>query len=137
MTELMVVVLIIGILLAIAVPTFISARDRAIVRAAQQRLSNVVTGAKNLYSDVGTEYTAQAAGNLTNLNTEVQPIQVLSTANTNPVAGTTSVVIFASTNGDPSIDPTGDTITFRTRDANDNIWQAVIAANGAVTYSQI
>jgi type IV pilus assembly protein PilA len=49
--ELMVVVLIIAILLAIAIPTFLGARDRANNRAAQSSLRNALTAAKTLYTD--------------------------------------------------------------------------------------
>ncbi len=49
--ELMVVVLIIGILIAIAIPTFLGARARAQDRAAQSSLRNTVTSAKTLYTD--------------------------------------------------------------------------------------
>ncbi len=49
--ELMVVVLIIGILLAIAIPTFLGARDRANDRSAQSNLRNGLTAEKTLYTD--------------------------------------------------------------------------------------
>jgi type IV pilus assembly protein PilA len=49
--ELMVVVLIIGILLAIAIPTFLGARDRANDRSAQSNLRNALTAEKTLYTD--------------------------------------------------------------------------------------
>jgi len=49
--ELMVVVLIIAILLAIAIPTFLGARERANDRAAQSSLRNGLTAAKTLYTD--------------------------------------------------------------------------------------
>jgi type IV pilus assembly protein PilA len=49
--ELMVVVLIIGILLAIAIPTFLGARDRANNRSAQSNLRNALTAEKTLYTD--------------------------------------------------------------------------------------
>jgi type IV pilus assembly protein PilA len=49
--ELMVVVLIIAILLAIAIPTFLGARQRANDRAAQSSLRNAVTAAKTLFTD--------------------------------------------------------------------------------------
>ena len=55
--ELMVVVLIIGILLAIAIPTFLGARDRANDRSAQSNLRNALTAEKTLYTD-GQVYTA-------------------------------------------------------------------------------
>ena len=49
--ELMVVVLIIAILLAIAIPTFLGARERANNRAAQSSLRNAVTAAKTIFTD--------------------------------------------------------------------------------------
>jgi type IV pilus assembly protein PilA len=49
--ELMVVVLIIGILIAIALPTFLGARSRAQNRAAQSDLRNALVAAKTLYTD--------------------------------------------------------------------------------------
>jgi len=49
--ELMVVVLIIAILLAIAIPTFLGAQDRARDRAAQSNLRNGITAAKTIATD--------------------------------------------------------------------------------------
>jgi len=49
--ELMVVVLIIGILIAMAVPTFLGARSRAQDRAAQSSLRNGLTAAKTIFTD--------------------------------------------------------------------------------------
>jgi type IV pilus assembly protein PilA len=49
--ELMVVVLIIAILIAIAIPTFLGARERAQNRAAQSDLRNAHTAAKTMYTD--------------------------------------------------------------------------------------
>lgn len=49
--ELMVVVLIIAILIAIAIPTFLGARGRAQDRAAQADLRNALTAAKTYYTD--------------------------------------------------------------------------------------
>lgn len=49
--ELMVVVLIIGILIAIALPTFLGARERAQNRAAQSSLRNTLAAAKVSYTD--------------------------------------------------------------------------------------
>ncbi|MEX2101331.1 MAG: type II secretion system protein [Actinomycetota bacterium] len=49
--ELMVVVLIIGILIAIALPTFLGARQRAQDRAAQSSLRNGLAAAKTIYTD--------------------------------------------------------------------------------------
>ena len=49
--ELMVVVLIIAILIAIAIPTFLGARKKAYDRSAQSSLRNAYTNAKSLYTD--------------------------------------------------------------------------------------
>jgi type IV pilus assembly protein PilA len=58
--ELMVVVLIIAILLAIAIPTFLGARTKAQDRAAESNLRNTLTAEKTFYTDNQT-YTATAA----------------------------------------------------------------------------
>jgi type IV pilus assembly protein PilA len=58
--ELMVVVLIIAILIAIAVPTFLGARGRAQDRAAQSDLRNGLTAEKTVYTDAQT-YDASGA----------------------------------------------------------------------------
>jgi type IV pilus assembly protein PilA len=59
--ELMVVVLIIGILIAIALPTFLGARTRAQNRAAQSDLRNALVAAKTLYTD-NSSYLLAVAG---------------------------------------------------------------------------
>jgi len=60
--ELMVVVLIIGILIAIALPTFLGARQRAQDKAAQSNLRNAIAAAKTYYTD-GESYDGfEAAG---------------------------------------------------------------------------
>ena len=56
--ELMVVVLIIGILVAIALPTFLGARERAQNRAAQSSLRNALVAAKTAYTDTSDYTTA-------------------------------------------------------------------------------
>ncbi len=62
LVELMVVVVIIGILLAIAIPTFSGAEVRANDRAAQSNLRNALTAEKVAFSDAGafTDTTAMA-----------------------------------------------------------------------------
>ena len=60
--ELMVVVLIIGILIAIALPTFLGARTRAQNRAAQSDLRNTLVAAKVIYTD-NSSYTCATAVN--------------------------------------------------------------------------
>ena len=63
--ELMVVVLIIAILLAIAIPTFLGARERANDRAAQSSLRNALTAAKTLYTDSQDYASADTAAEMT------------------------------------------------------------------------
>jgi type IV pilus assembly protein PilA len=58
--ELMVVVLIIAILIAIAIPTFLGARQRAQDRSAQSDLRNALTAEKTSYTDTQ-KYTTTAA----------------------------------------------------------------------------
>src|SRR6267378_3553258 len=58
--ELMVVVLIIAILIAIAIPTFLGARERAQNRSAQSNVRNALTAEKTSYTDTQT-YTATSA----------------------------------------------------------------------------
>src|SRR2546429_6088761 len=58
--ELMVVVLIIAILLAIAIPTFLGSREKAQDRAAQSNLRNALAAEKTYYTD-GQTYTTDAS----------------------------------------------------------------------------
>jgi type IV pilus assembly protein PilA len=58
--ELMVVVLIIAILIAIAIPTFLGARQRAQDRAAQSNARNALTAEKTFFTD-GQAYSEQAS----------------------------------------------------------------------------
>jgi type IV pilus assembly protein PilA len=62
--ELMVVVLIIGILVAIALPTFLGARERAQNRAAQSGLRNGLVAAKTAYTDTSDFTGADTAAEL-------------------------------------------------------------------------
>jgi type IV pilus assembly protein PilA len=62
--ELMVVVLIIGILIAIALPTFLGARERAQNRAAQSSLRNALAAAKTAYTDTSDFAGADTAAEL-------------------------------------------------------------------------
>jgi type IV pilus assembly protein PilA len=70
--ELMVVVLIIGILLAIAIPTFLGARNRANDRSAQSNLRNGLTAEKTLYTDAQTYTDTGSAGGVSAM-TAVEP----------------------------------------------------------------
>ena len=86
--ELMVVVLIIGILIAIALPTFLGARERAQNRAAQSDLRNALVAAKTVYTDGSTYATADGTG-----LTAIEPS--LTFVDGAPTAGTTEVGVSA------------------------------------------
>jgi type IV pilus assembly protein PilA len=58
--ELMVVVLIIGILIAIALPTFLGARNRANDKAAQSGVRNALAAAKTIFADTDDYSTVDA-----------------------------------------------------------------------------
>lgn len=68
--ELMVVVLIIAILIAIAIPTFLGARQRAQDKQAQSNIRNALTTEKTYYVD-NQAYTASAA-NLSLIETSLK-----------------------------------------------------------------
>src|SRR3954463_14580563 len=82
--ELMVVVLIIGILIAIALPTFLGARSRAQNRAAQSSLRNALVAAKTMYTDTST-YTA-ADSSATGLSTVEPSLTYAATGTASTVA---------------------------------------------------
>jgi type IV pilus assembly protein PilA len=89
--ELMVVVLIIGILLAIAIPTFLGARQRAQDRSAQSNLRNALTAEKTLFTD-NSLYTDTSATGISVLN-GIEPSLTWAAAvsATNPRAVTATV----------------------------------------------
>ena len=68
--ELMVVVLIIGILVAIAVPTFLKAQENAKSKAAQSNVRTGLSAAKTVYSDLQTYASATMT---TGVLTEAEP----------------------------------------------------------------
>ena len=63
--ELLIVVVIIGILAAIAVPRFSAAKERAYVAAMRSDLRNLVTAEENYFADNGVYTTSLAATNAT------------------------------------------------------------------------
>jgi len=99
--ELMVVVLIIGILLAIAIPTFLGARDRANDRSAQSNLRNALTAEKVLFTDAQTYTSTGTAGGITALNgvepslTWVAPGTTYPTRNVSATSASASSVVLA------------------------------------------
>jgi type IV pilus assembly protein PilA len=94
--ELMVVVLVIGILIAIALPTFLGARQRAQNRAPQSSLRNGLAAAKTVYTDADT-YPATATM-VTNLGTTEPSLTFQSAASTSANIVSVSVPT-ATTNG--------------------------------------
>jgi type IV pilus assembly protein PilA len=80
--ELMVVVLIIGILIAIALPTFLGARERAQNRAAQSGLRNALAAAKSAYTDTSDFTTADTATELQSIEPSLSYVTVDSTGPT-------------------------------------------------------
>lgn len=75
--ELMVVVLIIAILIAIAIPTFLGAKSRAEDKQPQSNLRNGITAAKTVYAD-HQDYTEATSAALT----QVEPSLTFQDANT-------------------------------------------------------
>ena len=87
--ELMVVVLIIAILIAIAIPTFLGARQRAQNRSAQSNIRNTLTAEKTFYTD-NQAYSASSGA--------LQAIEpALTYVTTTPASGTTQVYVATGT----------------------------------------
>ena len=113
--ELMVVVLIIAILLAIAIPTFLGAQDRARDRGAQSELRNSLTAAKTiatddagLFNNVSVATLTSAEGSLSYVSNTTPAVDVVSvsvqSANTELIVQTksasgTSFAICANSSG--------------------------------------
>jgi type IV pilus assembly protein PilA len=117
--ELMVVVLIIAILIAIAIPTFLGARQRAQNRSAQSNIRNALTAEKTSYTD-NQAYTATAA-NLT----AIEPS--LTYVNTNPASGTKDVYVAVGNTGGVA----GDTVVLGAQSASGNCYWMQDVATGA------
>lgn len=106
--ELMVVVLIIAVLLAIAIPTFLGAQSKAKDRSAQSSARNAVTAANTIYADSG----AFTAATVTELAL-VEPS-----------------LTYAATSATPS---TGPKIVSVDSDA-DTVWMAAKSETGTCFY---
>jgi len=139
LVELMVVILIIAILLAVAIPVFLTARDRAVVRVAQQRLGDVARVAKEVAgggtattvtgTESGTDYGDQA---FATVQLELDDITLRGTAVTQVIctAGVTLEVGFV-----PTADASGPgSLALTTCDANGTLQSAAISASGDITY---
>jgi type IV pilus assembly protein PilA len=94
--ELMVVLLIMAILLAIAIPTFLGVKSGAYDRSTQSNLTNALTSAKAGYANGGSYATAASAEAV--ILTSAEPnLNFLTAAPT--AAGGNSVVVGVSTDG--------------------------------------
>ncbi len=91
--ELMVVVLIIAILLAIAIPTFLGAQDRARDRGAQSDLRNSLTAAKTIATDTDGIFSSVT---FTSLNTTEPSLNHTATALTSSSVSKDVLVIKGS-----------------------------------------
>ena len=96
--ELMVVVLIIGILIAIALPTFLGARSRAQNKAAQSDLRNALVAAKTIYTD-SSDYSNAVTGSATTGLTSVEPSLNYQAAAVGQVVGPVGVMPLTSGGG--------------------------------------
>ena len=94
--ELMVVVLIIGILIAIALPTFLGARNRANDKAAESGLRNALVAGKTCFTDADT-YTGCDSTKLPSIENSLT-YNVAGTASTGPGNVSVSVPVIAAPN---------------------------------------
>jgi type IV pilus assembly protein PilA len=101
--ELMVVVLIIGILVAIALPTFLGARERAQNRAAQSALRNAVAAAKTMYTDLS-DYSTSTSVAATGLPTVEPSLSYVAAAVDSTGPTQVSVQVIADADGDGTND---------------------------------
>jgi type IV pilus assembly protein PilA len=77
--ELLVVIIIIGILLAIAVPSYLGFRDRAANNAAKANLRAALPSAEAFYADNGT-YSGMTAASLTAIDSGLSPTLTVASA---------------------------------------------------------
>jgi type IV pilus assembly protein PilA len=149
--ELMVVVLIIGILLAIAVPTFLNAQNNAKRKAATSNLRSSLSAVKTVYADKQTYLTGATASDTVISNTTLKAAEpsldwlttgATATASDSPekisVIGTASVIGLANRSalGDcfyiiDSVDPTSGGTTYVKKTGNNADCTAVTTAPAA------
>jgi type IV pilus assembly protein PilA len=120
--ELMVVVLIIAILIAIAIPTFLGAQNRARDRGAQSDLRNGITAAKTISTD--------DAGQMTNVT--VTSLTAAEGALTFSDTGSTTAIGVVKSTGDT---PVGSQAVLLYKQAASDTWFGIAAdKTGKVTY---
>jgi type IV pilus assembly protein PilA len=120
--ELMVVVLIIAILIAIAIPTFLGAQNRARDRGAQSDLRNGITAAKTIATD--------DAGLMTNVT--VSSLTTAEGALSFAATGTATAIGVVNSTGDT---PVGSTAVLLYKQSASNTWFGIKAgSDGKVSY---
>ncbi len=88
--ELLVVIIILGILLAIAVPSYLGFRDRAANNAAKANLRQALPSATAFYEDNGT-YSGMDASDLAAIDSGVSPTLTVASADTSTYCLTDTV----------------------------------------------
>lgn len=126
----MVVVLIIGILMAIAVPTFMGARKAAAARAVEANLRDALTAEQTYFSDAGGQLYGKAS-EIQPLETSLQLSDAGSTTGgsgtTAPVSGSNNVSVYGTSAADAT------TVELGGR-GSDNRCYYVYDNQGAVSY---
>ncbi|MGH9065239.1 MAG: type II secretion system protein [Acidimicrobiales bacterium] len=124
--ELMVVVLIIAILMAIAIPTFLGARTRAQDRGAQADVKNALTSAATLFTD-SQNYSSVTVAGLTSAEPNLSFVAAM------PGSGDTTNTVVVSTSA-AGTTPANSWITFEVQSASGTCWGASQPANAATVY---
>jgi type IV pilus assembly protein PilA len=118
--ELMVVVLIIAILIAIAIPTFLGARQRSNDRAAQSNLRNALVAEKTYFTGAQS-YTATAS--------DLTAVENSLTYQNGPGAEAKSNEVYVAVSGSGD-----DTVELASRSAGGDCFWLRDAAGGATSY---
>ena len=118
--ELMVVVLIIAILMAIAIPTFLSAKNTANNRAAQSDLRNALTVEQTLFTHDQVYYGADTSSAL------------LSSSEPNLNWVSAGAASMAKTNSVQALTPSGGGLCLASSSVSGS-WYAIYAASGSAT----
>jgi type IV pilus assembly protein PilA len=129
--ELMVVVLIIGILIAIALPTFLGARTRAQNKAAQSDLRNALVAAKTMYTD-SSSYALATSNSVTGLpSVEPSLTYVANTVASTSSPVTVSVSAAAATWGASRLSASGTCFSIKdTSTAGTSYGQGAVTCDG-------
>jgi len=114
LVELLVVMLIIGLLAAIAIPAFFNQRDKAKDSSAKESVRTAQTAMETYSTDHDGSYAGVVIGDLTAIEPTVDPATVITDSGGSGNPGTNSYqVTVTSDSGDTfSIDRTGGTLTY-------------------------